>query len=86
MQEEWIAASIELPTSEKNTFSSRSRKDAENDVAERDKGPLLPDHLREALRRIKQDKEGGTTGFQGISLAGIENVACRNNGRRRLFA
>ena len=32
------------------------------------KGGLLPDHLREALRRYKADGEGGGVGFEGHSL------------------
>ena len=46
------------------------------------RGPLTPDHLREALRRYKKDKEGGGVGFQGLSLHGRENVAVRMGGRR----
>ena len=37
-------------------------------VHERDRGPLTPDHLREALRRYKKDREGGGAGFMGMSL------------------
>jgi transcription initiation factor TFIID subunit 11 len=33
------------------------------------KGGLLPDHLREALRRYKADGEGGGVGFGNTSLA-----------------
>lgn len=37
-------------------------------------GGLLPDHLREALRRYKADGEGGGVGFQGMShgLLGVQ--------------
>lgn len=52
------------------------------DVKEMDKGPLTPDHLREALRRYKRDREGGSTGFQGLSLYGQANTASRNGGKR----
>lgn len=52
------------------------------DVKEMDKGPLLPDHLREALRRYKRDREGGSTGFQGLSLFGKANTASRVGGKR----
>lgn len=51
-------------------------------VDERDVGPLLPDHLREALRRYKADREGGVVGFTGLSLEGRENAASRNGGKR----
>ena len=35
------------------------------------RGGLLPDHLREALRRYKQDGEGGGVGFDGSSAPGL---------------
>ncbi|KAI7093215.1 hypothetical protein KC316_g21738, partial [Hortaea werneckii] len=33
------------------------------DIEECDRGPLLPDHLREALRRYKKKRAGGAVGF-----------------------
>jgi len=54
-------------------------------VHERDRGPLTPDHLREALRRYKKDREGGGAGFMGMSLMGTqgkERVAGRVGGKR----
>lgn len=45
-------------------------------------GPLTPDHLREALRRYKKDREGNATGFLGLSLEGRENSAAKLGGRR----
>lgn len=51
-------------------------------LAERDRGPLTPDHLREALRRYKKDREGGAMGFLGLSLEGRERTAGRMGGRR----
>ncbi|OCK95997.1 TAFII28-domain-containing protein [Cenococcum geophilum 1.58] len=50
-------------------------------LKERDKGPLTPDHLREALRRYKKDREGGAAGFAGLSLEGAERAAGRMGGR-----
>ncbi|KAK7521288.1 hTAFII28-like protein conserved region-domain-containing protein [Phyllosticta citriasiana] len=47
-----------------------------------DRGPLAPDHLREALRRYKRDREGGAMGFLGLSLEGRERTAGRMGGRR----
>lgn len=49
-----------------------------------DRGPLTPDHIREALRRYKKDREGSSTGFLGLSLQanGRENVAAKTGGRR----
>jgi len=46
------------------------------------RGPLTPDHLREALRRIKKDRIGGAGGFQGVSLMGKERTAPKMGGRK----
>ncbi len=51
-------------------------------IEECDRGPLLPDHLREALRRYKKSRKGGTVGFTGLSLEGREMAAPRTGGRR----
>lgn len=47
-----------------------------------DKGPLTPDHLREALRRYKRDRDGGGAGFAGMSLEGVERTMARTGGKR----
>lgn len=52
------------------------------DIEECDRGPLLPDHLREALRRYKKRRTGGTVGFTGLSLEGRENTAPRMGGKK----
>ncbi|KAI9707689.1 MAG: hypothetical protein M1836_000651 [Candelina mexicana] len=54
---------------------------ADGVVHEQDRGPLLPDDLREALRRYKRDGEA-TAGFQGISLGGVFDTAVKSKGRR----
>lgn len=51
-------------------------------LEECDRGPLLPDHLREALRRYKKSRNGGTVGFTGISLERPEIAAPRMGGKR----
>lgn len=51
-------------------------------VEDCDRGPLQPDDLREALRRYKRSRAGGSVGFTGISLEGREGVASRMGGRR----
>lgn len=51
-------------------------------IMECDRGPLLPDHLREALRRYRKTRRGGAVGFTGLSLEGRESTAPRLGGRR----
>jgi transcription initiation factor TFIID subunit 11 len=51
-------------------------------VHESDRGPLTPDHLREALRRYKKDRQGGSAGLGGLSLGGRDRVASRVGGKR----
>lgn len=46
------------------------------------RGPLTPDHLREALRRYKKGVQGGAAGFMGFSGEGRENVAGRRGGKK----
>ena len=82
VQKEWLAAAEKLPTGDKNEEAFGKDGEGEPKVRERDRGPLLPDHLREALRRYKHDRSGGTVGFTGISLEGRESAAVRNGGRR----
>jgi transcription initiation factor TFIID subunit 11 len=54
-------------------------------------GGLLPDHLREALRRYKGDGEGGGVGFGSLShgLVGVQGAGTwrvgQGNAGRRLF-
>lgn len=49
-------------------------------------GPLLPDHLREVMRRYKKDGEGGGTGLGGRSLGlGVTGTAVGRVRGKRLF-
>lgn len=55
----------------------RKLKDAsEKYIANKHKGGLLPDHLREALRRYKADGDGNGFGFDGLShpLLGVQGA------------
>ncbi|KIW90639.1 uncharacterized protein Z519_08422 [Cladophialophora bantiana CBS 173.52] len=73
------------------TEIERLRREVEEYIPNPHKGGLLPDHLREALRRYKADGEGGGVGFEGSShgLLGVQGpVAWRvgdgASGRRLL--
>jgi len=48
---------------------ARLRKEVSEYIPNPHRGGLLPDHLREAVRRYKADGEGGGVGFQGMSHA-----------------
>lgn len=69
----------------------RLRKEAEQYIPNPHKAGLLPDHLREALRRYKADGEGYGAGMQGAShsLLGVTGSAAYRVGDgttgRRLF-
>ena len=53
---------------------------------QRNLGPLLPDHFREALRRHKRDGEGGGTGLQGVSTGlGLPGSGSARLGGKKLF-
>lgn len=52
------------------------------EIDDLDRGPMLPDHLREALRRYKMSRAGGSVGFTGLSLEGREVAAPRMGGKR----
>jgi transcription initiation factor TFIID subunit 11 len=60
-------------------------------IANEHRGGLLPDHVREALRRYKGDGEGGGVGFAGMSnhLIGVPGSGTwrvgQGLGGRRLF-
>ena len=56
------------------------------EAEKRNLGPLLPDHLREALRRYKRDGEGGGTGLSGLSVGmGVQGAKANRLQGRRLF-
>lgn len=86
VQTQWLAAATNLPTisSEKDANGKPIREvnPEPGMVRERDRGPLTPDHLREALRRYKKNREGGGAGFMGLSLQGKENAVPRLGGKK----
>lgn len=72
---------------QRNGLPSPPREDGEKETDSR-RGPLLPDHLREALRRYKISRDGGLTGqlglFQLQQQGGTERYGVRVQGRRLL--
>ncbi|KAB8360923.1 hypothetical protein FH972_024655 [Carpinus fangiana] len=87
VQTEWLACEAKWPNGEAKKAEGEGGGEPDRlppffDVKEMDKGPLTPDHLREAFRRYKKDREGGGAGLQGMSLHGKEAVASRTGGRR----
>lgn len=52
-------------------------------VEQIDRGPIIPDDMREAYRRIKKNREGHSIGIPAMSmLGGPEAVAPRTSGKR----
>lgn len=80
VQVEWLAAEDKLPTGETIPEDAAMKEKTKQE----NRGPLTPDHIREALRRYKKDNEGSSSGFLGLSLQanGRENVAAKTGGKR----
>jgi len=78
VQMEWMASEPNRPD------GSAIPEDAsmKERIKEEWRGPLTPDHLREAVRRLKKDRAGGAGGFLGVSLTGKERTAAKMGGRR----
>lgn len=89
IQDQWLAAaeaSLPSPPADSFTDAGSGSTHAEKEKEQR-RGPLTPDHLREALRRYKREREGGCVGLLGLGQnpgAGLERFAVRNGGRRLL--
>lgn len=79
VQLEWQAAGLEVQNSQTVKEEEGSSKDR---LKPEDRGPLTPDHVREAFRRYRKDREGGCAGLLGLSLHGRENTASRLGGRK----
>lgn len=84
VQKEWIEATGELQTrldpAEHERFA-RSEKEIR-------RGPLQPEHLREARRRYRAEMEGGLAGqlslVQAQASTGVERFGTKFNGKRML--
>lgn len=51
-------------------------------ISDAERGPLLPDHFREALRRYRKDMEGGGAGFHALSLGNMAGYPVATGGKR----
>jgi len=70
------------PNDEPGVRSISPSRNIRRHLSDHDRGPLTPDHLREALRRYKKSQYGGAVGFTGLSLEGKDVAAARVGGRR----
>lgn len=101
VQGEWIDKMDEkqvesgLLTPEPSQINGEGQPAKEGDTAEDEdealrkfhkRGPLRPDHLREALRRYKMAQEGGCVGLHDPwhqqQQSGVERFGTRTQGRR----
>ncbi|KKA27738.1 hypothetical protein TD95_001277 [Thielaviopsis punctulata] len=90
IQTEWIHAGVE-PLLELTLPDSSETADGSDETQTRDcekrRGPLRPDHLREAARRYKLSKEGGMVGMQSPwhtqQQTGVERFSARTG--KRIF-
>lgn len=78
IQIEWQAVDLKFPDGTEVPDDA----DLKDRIKPEWRGPLTPDHLREAVRRMKKDRIGGAGGFMGVSLTGKERTAAKMGGRR----
>jgi len=84
VQKEWIESTGERQT----TLSDAEHNEGIKDRKEVRRGPLMPDHLREARRRYRAEREGGLAGqmdlYQAQAATGVERFGIKFNGKRML--
>ncbi|KAG9229834.1 hypothetical protein BJ875DRAFT_176488 [Amylocarpus encephaloides] len=85
VQTQWLERTREDQTT---GLPSPPSEDKEQTQMETRRGPLLPDHLREAMRRLKLTREGGLVGLLGVWHSqhggGMERFGSRVQGKRLL--
>lgn len=86
VQTEWVEVNADLqneiqmptPPAETNTPVEKEK--------EKRRGPLLPDHLREAFRRHMLEGDGGLVGELGLwqhqNVSGVERFGTKIGGKR----
>lgn len=96
VQGEWIQTmgekQTDLPTppptasATQETNNEADAPDKEIQLDDDRRGPLRPEHLREAIRRYRKGFEGGGVGMQWIfhqqQQGGVERFPTRTGGRR----
>jgi transcription initiation factor TFIID subunit 11 len=96
VQGEWIERMDEkqtdLPTppptapATQDTNGEADSQQKESQTEEARRGPLRPEHLREAVRRYRKGVEGGGVGMQWVfyqqQQGGVERFPTRTGGRR----
>lgn len=84
VQKEWIAATGERQTN----LPEEQHRRGDTERKETRRGPLLPDHLREAIRRYRAERDGGLAGqlnlYQVQASSGVERFGVKFNGKRLL--
>jgi transcription initiation factor TFIID subunit 11 len=80
VQTQWLEASGEDEVAVKTGEGEEAKE------KETRRGPLLPDHLREAFRRFKTESSGGSVGQLGLwqlqQHSGVERFGVRVQGKR----
>lgn len=88
VQEEWIGSDDLLTEEIKKNMEKLPTppKEIMDEVKQLPRGPLEPDHLREAHRRYKNSGEGGLAGQLGLwqlqQNSGVERFALKAQGKR----
>lgn len=87
VQKEWIEGGTDKQCSY-TPLNDPPREPGQPPRKEVLRGPLLPDHLREALRRLKAERDGGLAGHLNLhhsqSSSGVERFGIKFNGKRML--
>ncbi|TVY43214.1 Transcription initiation factor TFIID subunit [Lachnellula subtilissima] len=83
VQTQWLESSGEDQTTGLQSLPAEDGKPREKETR---RGPLLPDHLREALRRHKLTRDGGLVGQLGLwqhqQSSGVERFGTKVGGKR----
>lgn len=84
VQTQWLQASGESQTG----LPSPPAEEEQHNETDMRRGPLLPDHLRESIRRYKAEADGGLVGQLGLwqlqNRNGVERFGVKVGGKRLL--